>query len=207
MNSIVSVIIGAAIPIIVMFINRWFDRSILEKTQKLTLEKEFFLKKLAAFEKATSYYSNAHLSISTMSMILKIATKENVDFDPKTMELMMSEIQTNMKSINIGTQEMALSLPLYTDIKLPESDEPYVTKYFELLGEINAQSVFVKMADAAVENTTSGPERHKFEKVLDDALEEMEKKFNELYEISKTVKLKYKELTRSLRLQLMKYEN
>ncbi|HSY60330.1 MAG TPA: hypothetical protein VK796_00585 [Cytophaga sp.] len=189
MSDVWNIVIGAAGPILTLAITRFFDNKALKKGHVLALSKEFFLRKLLAFEKATAYYTVSHLTIGGMSNMFKIFIKDNVNFDEETSNAMMKKMQENLEKVTTQTQELAMSLPLYTDIQLLDSDDSDALKYIELLGEIGVITT-----------------RYKLYGYSKEMFEELGGKINALYETSKQLTGKYKIIVQSLRAHLLKYE-
>lgn len=199
-------LVGASIPLITIVINRIFDLIFIKKNHKLSISKEYFIKKIEAFEKTTAHYTIAHLSLSHMSLILKTIIKPNVGFDEDTVKNMLTEIQKHLKYISTLSPDIALSIPLYTDMNLPDGDELYIEKYLEQLGEINLIGTVIEKYEEMIKNTKYPIAMQKFAEKRDDKIKELEEKVLSLHEISKTIREKFKLLTSSLRRELKIYE-
>lgn len=201
---LLTLIIGSAISIITLIVKAKADYYTLIATQEFSLRKEYFIKKLNAFEKATSYYSIAHMSITSMSMIMQTSIKVNVEFDPKVLENMLGSVQNNMIEVLKLTQDSALALPLYTDMELNDADEALAEQYTQLLGEINSHVNVVDFLKKEIDNSTKiiNPRAQQIVSEIAEERKQIGEKIAQLYEISKELKEKNKELIAALRGQL-----
>ena len=203
MNSAIE---GGLIAIGTLFVTRAYDYLILRKTHDFNLKKEYFVRKLNVFEKATSYYTIAHISIQNIAIIYKTITKEHVDFSPEMIKGMLLAVKENLSDIYKLTQETALSLSLYTD-KIPEEfDEADGEKFTDLLGEIELKN---QVIDLLNEELTTGIVKNKEhnDKLIESQLNLINDKIIEMNELSRTIKTKYKALTKSLRDDLKKFDS
>lgn len=194
---------GALIAMISFGAAKGFDYLVMQKTHSLSLKKEYFLKKLNAFENATSYYTIAHITLRNIAIIYKSITKDDVDFPEETIKEMLREVKDGLKSVYDRTQNYALALTLYSDIKFDDQDELDSEKFYDLLGQISWGN---SMIELYYKNIT--PEnKERADELIEEEMGKIKGIIEEMDGLSKKIKARYKILTAQLRLELKKYDN
>ena len=204
--DILTFLAGGALSLLTLFVTKWFDLQTIKKNHKQALIKEFFIKKLTAFEKGTSYYTIAHHSITTMAMIFKTTQNEDVSYPDEVVQKMFDEIEKSVKEVAHLTQDLAMALPLYTDVQLTEADDQTIEKYFELLGEISQNGILINSMYDEARGINSAIEKENLYTKIDVKTKVMEERILSLVSQSRIIKLKYKGITSKLRNELKKYD-
>lgn len=206
MNPYIPLLVAAGGPIVVILINKIFDGKHHKTLHDLSKKRSYFERKLQVYEKATSYYTNAHLSVTNMSTIFETILKENVLIDGDTVSRMFEEISFNLKEVNKITQPEALSLSLYADIPMLNSDEQLFQTYIEQIGEMNACARFMEMAQTAAGNTDDEQEKKRLDGLVEEELKKMAKLIIPLKETSNKVRNTYRGVIKILRKELVDYD-
>lgn len=206
-ETIIGAIVGGSISLAILIIKEVSDFIKTDKLFKQSQRKEFFIKKLNAFEKAAAYYTIAHSSISNMAAIFKAGISEDVYLSGEEAAKAISLIQKNIDDVNKVTQDTALAIGIYTDYDFSDEDENFAEQFFKKLGEINQIGFEINIVNSVSERESGNQEiQDRSEKRVDALLKSMELKILELEALSKKVKEKYKAVTKTLRNELKKYD-
>ncbi|MFI5406229.1 MAG: hypothetical protein ACHQ1D_06915 [Nitrososphaerales archaeon] len=200
-----EILLGGLVSILTLAVTKLFDYYFASKAHLQSLQKEYFLKKINAFEKTASYYTIAHTSITNMAIVLETGIKENVKYSKDDGELMMREIQKNLQTVISSTIETASSIGLYTDLDLSDDDERLAESAFEIIGELNLISAEINDIYESMDKENYASAKATVDKI-DIEFNKMKEKVEELKVLSKVMKGKYKSFTNILRLKLAKYD-
>lgn len=203
----ILLILGALLSWIPLLIKEYIELRKAKESHDLALKKEFIQRKFAVFEKATAFYSIAHLSVTSLAIHFKNMIKENVEFEQHVIDGMLTHLQQTLQDIHKKTEEVALSLPLYTDIELTDHDEEFQERFLELLGEIGAISNELQFLNNTRYTDLNASQRNAFDMQWIIHTRNMEDKIIQLQALSNEIKVKYKNITASLRNDLKKYDD
>lgn len=183
-----------------------FEYLSLSKTHKLVLEKEYFLKKLNAFEKATTYYTITHSSITTIAAVFNTLNNDDVDLPPETVDSMLKKVSENLDAVQKSTQDSALALNLYTDLQFSNENELLFSRYIEILGQISLTTQVIRwLNEKKGEGITE--EVNLIDTHIDEKVIEMKESVSELVGISLKVKNLHIEIITHLRTEMKKLEH
>lgn len=197
-------LIGGGIAVVSFIGSRLIDYLFLTKTHDLALKKEFFIKKLNAFEKATTYYTITHSSITAVAKILNIINNDNAALPQNVMDDMLKTINNNLAKVQQATQDTALAIELYTDIDTGNKDEMLFSRYLDILGEIGLKNHVLELINSSV---ATGPSQQQYlDEQLDKYLQEVMLLISELVGISSELKKVYTGITKRLRQQIKEYD-
>ena len=132
--AILGGLIGSGFTIL---ITKVFDYFQTKQTHNLLLKKEFFLRKINVYEKFVSQMNIAHITISNMTILIKLANNENASFTDDQSRDIFSKLNENLQVVNKATQETAGAVDLYIDFNHDDKELEDVEKFWILLGTIN----------------------------------------------------------------------
>lgn len=201
--AILGGLVGSLFTIVVTKIFEYFHTS---QLHKLSLKKEFFLRKINVFEKTVSYLNIAHISITNMSVLLKTAMNENVTFSADQNRVVFDRLQKNIDQVYQATQEMAGSIDLYIDLKRDDKEIEDAQLFWELLGTINQLAHDVNFGYDLLKAVTTDEEYSKVEIAIELKEKILLKKVETFIDFSKSMRHKYLSMTSQLREQLNSYE-
>lgn len=186
-------------------VGKLFDYLNLNKSHSLALKKEYFLNKLNAFEKATTYYTITHTSITTIAAVFNTLNNEDVDFPPEVVESMLKKVAENLEFVQKSTQDSALALGLYTDLKFADENELLFTRYLEILGQISLTTQVIRLLNEG-EVGSSNEEVNRLDSLVNEKIKEIGQSVSELVAISSKVKILHTGITDHLRSEMKKFE-
>ena len=131
---------------------------------------------------------------------------EDVSYPDEVVQKMFDEIEKSVKEVAHLTQDLAMALPLYTDVQLTEADDQTIEKYFELLGEISQNGILINSMYDEARGINSAIEKENLYTKIDVKTKVMEERILSLVSQSRIIKLKYKGITSKLRNELKKYD-
>ncbi len=196
---------GGLIAIGTLAVTKGFELLFNERVFLQSKKKEYFIRKLNAFEKTAAYYNIAQASIGNMSALLKVMHKENVYFTGEDATKIIGTIKENLDSVYKLTQDTAMAIGLYVDEDFEEKDGSYPVKYFEKIGEMNLIGLDLQIYEQLKEGADTARIEQIDEKI-EGLLDDLRNKVNELKEISDIIKPRYKSIITSLRNKLKKYD-
>jgi hypothetical protein len=201
--AILGGLVGSSFTIIVTKIFEYFQSS---QLHKLSLKKEFFLRKINVFEKTVSYWTIAHTSITNMAILLKTALNENVTFSNEQTQNIFDSLQKNIDQVYQVTQEIAGSIDLYIDLTHNEKEVEDTQFFWELLGTINQISHDVNFGYDLLKTATNIEDYNKTEIVIEFNKKALAENVEKLVDFSNSMRRKYLKSTSLLREQLKSYE-
>lgn len=201
--AILGGLVGSSFTIIVTKVFEYFQAS---QSHKLSLKKEFFLRKINVFEKTVSYLTIAHTSITNMAVLLKTAMNENVTFTDEQTQDIFGRLQKNIDQVYQVTQEIAGSIDLYVDLKHDDKEVEDTQRFWELLGTINQLAHDVNFGYDLLKTATTNEEYTKIEKAIELNEKVLAENVENLVAFSNSMRQKYLRLTSLLREQLKSYE-
>lgn len=201
--AILGGLVGSSFTIVVTKVFEYFQAS---QSHKLSLKKEFFLRKINVFEKTVSYLTIAHTSITNMAVLLKIAMNENVTFTNEQTQDIFDRLQKNIDQVYQVTQEIAGSIDLYVDLKHDDKEVQDTERFWELLGTINQLAHDVNFGYDLLKTATTNEDYHKIEIAIELNEKALEKNVGDLVDFSNSMRQKYLRTTSLLREQLKSYE-
>ncbi len=201
--AILGGLVGSSFTIIVTKIFEYFQTS---QLHKLSLKKEFFLRKINVFEKTVSYLTIAHTSITNMSVLLKTAMNENVTFTNEQNKDIFARLQKNIDQVYQVTQEIAGSIDLYVDLKHDDKEVEDTQRFWELLGTINQLAHDVNFGYDLLKTATTEEDYRKVEIAIELNEKALAEKVESFVDFSNSMRHKYLSVTSLLREQLKSYE-
>jgi hypothetical protein len=201
--AILGGLVGSSFTIVVTKIFEYLQAS---QSHKLSLKKEFFLRKINVFVKTFSYLTIAHNSITNMAVLLKTAMNENVTFTNEQTQDIFDRLQKNIDQIYQVTQEIAGSIDLYVDLKHDEKEVVDNQRFWELLGTINQLAHDVNFGYDLLKTATTNEAYHKIEIAIELNEKVLEENVENLVKFSNSMRQKYLGMTSLLREQLKSYE-
>lgn len=201
--AILGGLVGSSFTIVVTKIFEYFQTS---QLHKLSLKKEFFLRKINVFEKTVSYWTTAHTSITNMAALLKTAMNENVTFTNQQTQDIFGRLQKNIDQIYQVTQEIAGSIDLYVDLKHDDKEVQDTQRFWELLGTINQLAHDVNFGYDLLKTATTKEDYHKIEIVIELNEKALTENVESLVDFSNSMREKYLSTTSLLRAELKSYE-
>ena len=205
-NSIAVGIITAGSAIITLAVTKLYDYFYTTKAHNLELKKEYFLKKLNAFEKATTYYTITHSSVTAISNIFNTLNNDEVDFPPEIVDSMLKKVAQNLETVQQSTQDSALALGLYTDLKFTDENDLLFTRYLDVVGQINLKTQMISLINDK-KSVISQDENLKNDALEEEILGEVLTLVSELVGISVKVKELHSGIIEHLREQMREFEN
>ena len=193
--AILGGIVGSSFTILVTKIFEYFQT---KQLHKLSLKKEFFLRKINVFEKTVSYLTIAHTSITNMAVLLKTAINENVTFTNEQTKDIFTRLDKNIQQVYEVTQETAGSIDLYVDLKHDDKEVEDAQKFWELLGTINQLSHEVNYGYDLLKIAKTEDEYQKLEIAIGVNTKALETNVENLLALSNSMRKKYWELHRYL---------
>jgi len=187
-------------------ISRLFDYLNLGKTHTLALKKEYFMRKLNSFEKATAYYTIGQNSIMVMSHIYNQMTNDDIDFPEPVISRMLQDLNDNLNTVQRATQESALALGLYTDYKFSDEANLLGSRYLDVLGQMTLTAQVLKLIKDQQENAFP-QESARLDRFFDDEMEKLGNLITELAAISDRMKAVHTGVVTHLRGQMRQYEH
>ena len=181
-----------------VFVGKFFDVWTLSKTHSLTLKKEYFLKKLNAFEKASTYYTITHTSLTFIANVFNLLNNDQVEFPKETIDLMLKKSTENLERVQQSTQDSALAIGLYTDFPFASDEEVLYTRYLEVLGQIQLKTQILSLLNQENDEKNDG--------LTDKIINEMLDLISEIVGISSQLKNLYTRLTAQLRAEVRKFD-
>lgn len=201
--AILGGLVGSAFTIAVTKIFEYFQTN---QLHKLSLKKEFFLRKINVFEKTVSYLTIAHTSITNMAVLLKTALNENVTFTNEQTQDIFNRLQKNIDQVYQVTQEIAGSIDLYVDLKHDDKEVQDTQLFWELLGTINQLSHDVNFGYDLLKTATTEEDYRKVEIAIELNEKVLAENVENLLGFSNSMRQKYLTTTTLLREQLKSYE-
>lgn len=201
--AILGGLVGSSFTIVVTKIFEYFQTS---QAHKLSLKKEFFLRKINVFEKTVSYLTIAHTSITNMSVLLKTAMNENVTFTDEQSKDIFDRLQKNIDQVYQVTQEIAGSIDLYVDLKHDDKEVEDTQTFWELLGTINQLAHDVNFGYDLLKTATTKEDYRKVEIAIELNEKALAEKVENFVAFSNSMRRKYLNMTSLLREQLKSYE-
>ena len=192
-------IVGAICALSGVFLGKLFDVLTVGKTHTLALKKEYFLKKLNAFEKATTYYTITHTSLKFIANVFNTLNDDDSALPPATVDMMLKRATENLDRVQIATQDSALAIGLYTDLDYSKEDEILYTRYLEILGQIALKTQMLNLLN----QSENEHDPTLFDKILDEMLALVA----EIIDVSNKLKTLYTGITSQLRIEMRKYDN
>src|ERR1035437_8698988 len=178
--ALYSALIGSASGILV---SQVFDIIKLKKKHKLNLQKEFFSRKLDAFEKTVIFWTNVQNMLQGLEMTLKSIRNPDHYFDEQVTKKILDAITKDYTDINDKVKDIYSSLRLYIDIPKEYYFSHKVMEYFNLYGELGL------LIESANKKEIQEKELRK----------ELEKRIQKMDEISKIIDSKASEFINLLR--------
>ncbi len=201
--AILGGLVGSAFTIVVTKIFEYFQTN---QLHKLSLKKEFFLRKINVFEKTVSYLTIAHTSITNMAVLLKTALNENVTFTNEQTQDIFNRLQKNIDQVYQVTQEIAGSIDLYVDLKHDDKEVQDTQLFWELLGTINQLAHDVNFGYDLLKTATTEEDYHKVKIAIELNEKALAENVENLLGFSNSMRQKYLSTTTLLREQLKSYE-
>ncbi|TAH06223.1 MAG: hypothetical protein EAZ13_10195 [Sphingobacteriia bacterium] len=201
--AILGGLVGSSFTIIVTKVFEYFQAS---QSHKLSLKKEFFLRKLNVFEKTVSYITIAHTSITNIAVLLKTAMNENVTFTGEQNQDILGRLQKNIDQIYQVTQEIAGSIDLYVDLNHDDKEVEDTQLFWVLLGTINQLTHDINFGYELLKTAPNNQEYTKLEGVIDLNEKALAENVENLVAFSNSIRKKYLKMTSLLREKLKYYE-
>lgn len=198
-------ILGGLIAIVSFLGAKLSDYLFMTRAHDLALKKEYFLKKINAFEKATTYYTISHTSITAISFIFNLLNNEDADLPKPVIDTMLKKVADNLERVQQSTQDSALAIGLYTDFQFTEQNEVFFSRYLDVTGQIGLKTQVMELINGKVANTPE--EEGRDEELSDKILGEMLALVSELVGISTNLKTLYTGVTQHLRDQMKKFDH
>lgn len=201
--AILGGLVGSLFTIVVTKLFEYLQTS---QLHKLSLKKEFFLRKINVFEKTVSYLTIAHTSITNMSVLLKTAMNENVSFTEEQNKNIFNRLQQNIDQVYQVTQDIAGSIDLYVDLKHDDREVEDNQLFWELLGTINQLAHDVNFGYDLLQTATTEEDYRRIEITIESNEKVLAEKVEKFVEFSASLRQRYLGLTSLLREQLKSYE-
>jgi len=201
--AIIGGIIGSSFTIVVTRVFEYFQT---KQLHKLSLKKEFFLRKINVFEKTVSHLTIVHTSITNMSVLLKTAMNEKVTFTEEQSKDIFDRLQKNIDQVYQVTQELAGSIDLYVDLRHDDKEVEDTKFFWELLGTINQLVHDVNFNYDLLKTATTEEEYRKIEIAIELNEKTLAEKVENFVDFSNSMRHKYLSITSLLRKQLKSYE-
>ncbi len=194
-SVILGGIIGAGSTIITIIVTKFFDYKQQKQEHNLYLKKEFFLKKLNAYENATIYWSTMTTSMSNLSTLLDCFSNEDINPSNEGYKNIANNIDNGLVSVSKSTVELASAVELYFDTTQVKSNN-IVERLYTVVGEIHtlvdkikhANDMYAKasgISDDFAEKMLDSIEDYEIE--LDDKIEDFKELSGEISKYFNTI--------------------
>ena len=201
--AILGGLVGSGFTI---FVTKIFDYFQAKQTHKLSLKKEFFLRKINVFDKAVSQMTIVQNTITNISILIETALNENASFTNEQSQDIFARLDNNVQTIYKATQETAGSIDLYIDFKRGDEEVEITQQFWETLGTINQLGQDISFGYELLNKATS----EEYYKITEAAIEMNEKlladNVGKLTNISSVIRKRTLTMVSQLRDELKQYE-
>jgi len=207
-NSVsnIALIYGLAGTIFGVVLNKAFDLFSLTRQHRLNLKREFFIKKLATYEKAINYLFTVQNTVQLLTTNFKDILDETKYFDNDTIAKILTLLQKNLSDVSSNSQEAALALNLYIDIDNDIIDSLQFDRFYSIMGEVGLIAQNLQTLRLEYPSVEYGKGNAELDKRIDEQLRRFKGKTDEMDLIAKRLEEKYLKVVAELRSSVKQYD-
>jgi hypothetical protein len=206
-DKYIALVGGSIGSLITILSTKLFDYLHLNKAHKLSLKREYFLRKLQVFEDTVSYVTVAHVTITNMALILQTLNRNDILYNTDEAQNIFTNLQKSAQQVSDATQKSAGAIDLYIDLKRGQEEVEMTSKFFEGIGMVNKLAADIILNYHDLENAHTEQEYNKLNAIIDKDTETLRICLEGLKQFSSEVREKYLKMSGQLRTELIKYNS